>query len=174
MKTPLLALLALTAGAAIPEGAAGGAPDKRKAQMSETEPVRIEAAAPGQWRISVERKLDEAAATGQVVVRSATPLDPAKAPHVHLAGVRAWLSLAQGKVAARQFEKAIAYAQEAVKELGRDYARPEVDDSTQQKLLAAQEQAEKGQLENAANNMIRILQNRVALYLDRHRDTIVE
>jgi hypothetical protein len=174
MKIPFLALLALTAAAAIQAQAGDGPPDKRKTQMSESEPVRVEAAAPGQWRISVERKLDEASATGQVVVRSGAAPDPAHAPHVRLAGVRAWLSLAQGRIAARQFEKAIACAGKAVEELGRDYARPEVDDSTQQKLLAAQEQAAEGQLENAANNMVRILQNRVALYLDRHRDAIVE
>lgn len=71
------------------------------------------------WSVRVERKHKGHSASGQVVVK--VPSGKTSLPHVKVAGARAWLALAESRLAAKDINGAIASADAGIKELGDDY-----------------------------------------------------
>jgi hypothetical protein len=141
-------------------------------KMSTGESVRVEPRSAGEWAVEVKRELEGHSAVGQVVVRAASAPAPAQAPHVKLAGARAWLKLGQERLAEHQAQAAVACARKGLEELGSDYAAPDAGDDTVLKLAAAEELLKAGRADNAASTMLRTLDGRARLYVDQHKDTI--
>jgi len=143
-------------------------------KMSTGESVRVEPGSAGEWVIEVRREWEGHAALGRAVVRAASAPAPAQDPHVKLAGARAWLRLGQEHLAAGQAQAAVACAERGLEELGGDYAPLTAVDDTVLKLAAAEEELRAGRADNAASTMLRMLDARTRLYLEKHRATVVQ
>ena len=135
--------------------------------------ARIEALGDGTLQITVSKSFDGESADGYVVVRGNVAPDPGSAPHATLAESRAFLSLGEKLFAQKRFQSAIEIAERGLLALGRDYASIDVDDDTNLKLLAAEDQIDKGNIGNAASTMLRVLKNRTELYTALHHSSIV-
>lgn len=96
----------------------------------------------------------------------------ARARHAGLAAARAGLAIGWTELQAGAWERAAAAAEQGLAELGDDYAPPKVEDSTYLKVSAARELLAGGQAENGARLLLYMLAARVALYVQRHRETI--
>jgi hypothetical protein len=166
-------IFTLAGSVAFAWGAQNEGMQNRKAAMSETQAVAVEPEGDGQWRVRVTRERSGHSAEGSVLVRGPKP-DPVSPKHLALAGARAWLALADARIAASEWKLAIEFARQGISELGDDYARPEVDDSTAVKILAAEEEIAHDRLSNGARTLARVLANRVVLYVELHRDSLVE
>jgi hypothetical protein len=142
--------------------------------MSTGESVRVESRSAGEWVVEVRREWEGHPGLGRVVVRAAAAPAPAHAPHVKLAGARAWLTLGQERLAAGQAQAGIACARRGLDELGSDYAPLTAADDTVLKLAAAEEELAAGRADNAASTMLRTLDGRARLYVEKHRDTVVQ
>jgi hypothetical protein len=142
--------------------------------MSTAESVRVEPRSAGEWVIEVRREWEGHGGVGRAVVRGASAPAPASAPHVKLAGARAWLAAGQERLAAHQGQAAVACARHGLEELGADYAPLTSADETVIKLAAAEEELAAGRADNAASTMLRVLDARTRLYVEKHRDTVVE
>jgi hypothetical protein len=169
MGAVLLAMAAATGQAALEDGERNG---KGKKAMSEQ--VTVEPGAEGQWRVRARRQGRDLSGEGVVLMRASSRPDPVPPALVALAGARAWLGLAQKRLEASDWEGAAALARQGLAELGPDYAKPEVDDSTDLKVHAAEELIQKGQLDNGARTLTRTLENRIVLSVDRQRALLAE
>jgi hypothetical protein len=143
-------------------------------KMSTGESVRVEPGSAGEWVVEARREWEGHSGLGRAVVRAAAAPAPANAPHVTLAGARAWLNLGQERLAAGQAPAAVACARRGLEELGRDYAPLTAGDDTVLKLAAAEEELGAGRAENAASTMLRTLDARTRLYVEKHRDTVAQ
>ena len=156
----------------IQTGACSSALETRK--MSTVDSVRVEPRSAGEWLVEVRREWEGRPGVGRVVVKAASTPAPAGEPHGKLAGARAWLSLGRDALAAGQAPAAVACARRGLEELGGDYAPLTAGDDTVLKLAAAEEELSAGRAENAASTMLRTLDARARLYVEKHRDTVVE
>ena len=136
-------------------------------------PATVTATAPDQWTIGVERQAAGRSATGVVVVRQEARPDPAAPPHRALAGARAWLALGQLLLDADP-GGAASCAQAGLDELGREYAPPGTKDDTGLKLLAARDLVDHGRAADGAAMMLRLLGERLTLYVTLHRATVID
>jgi hypothetical protein len=165
-------LVVATVSVTMDGGAAAGG--KGKKAMAVQQQVTVEPQAEGVWRVKARREGHGASGEGLVVMRSPSRPDPVPAALAGLAGARAWLGLARKRLDAADWQGAIALAREGLRDLGTDYAEPEVDDSTDLKIHAAEDLIQKGQIENGARTLTGTLENRVALAVDRHRRLLAE
>jgi hypothetical protein len=165
LAVPLLCCMQAGAGCARPLEAK---------KMSTGESVRVEPGAAGEWTVEVKRELEGQSGVGRAVVRAASAPEPSQAPHLKLAGARAWLSLGQERLAAKQAPAAVTCAKRGLEELGSDYAPPEAGDDTVLKLAAAEELLKAGRADNAASTMLRTLEARARLYVQKHKDTVAQ
>lgn len=136
--------------------------------------VTIEAQGSGTWALRVERKWKEHSAKGQALLRQETPPTAATAAHQNLAGSRAWLALGQGRLSAKDTEGAIACARAGLKELGPRYASPMAVDDTGMKVLAAEDRIKGGHPEDGAAVLLRMLEIRNQLYVERNKKSLAE
>ena len=143
-------------------------------KMGTGESVRVEPRSAGEWVVEVRREWEGHAGLGRAVVRAASAPAPAQEPHVALAGARAWLSLGRERLSAGQAQAAVACARHGLEELGADYAPLTAADDTVIKLAAAEEELAAGRADNAASTMLRMLDARASLYVEKHRDAVVE
>ena len=141
-------------------------------KMSTGESVRVEPRSAGEWVVEVRREWEGHSALGRAVVRAASA--PAQAPHVKLAGARAWLNVGQERLAAGQAQAAVECARRGLEELGGDYAPLTAVDDTVLKLAAAEEELGAGRANNAASTMLRTLDARTRLYVEKHSDTVAQ
>jgi hypothetical protein len=100
------------------------------------------------------------------------PADPSGAPHPRLTAARAWLEVGTRALAEGDGHGAVRAARSGLGELGDDYAPRGVKDDTGLKLLAADELAGQGRLDDAAALMLRMLEARGELYAERHASDI--
>ncbi len=142
--------------------------------MSMGESVRIEPRSAGEWVIEAHRECEGQPGQGQVVVRAASAPDPSGEPHVKLAAARAWLSAGRLRLASGAAPAAASCARRGLEELGPDYASLAAGDDTVLKLAAAEGELTAGRVENAASTMLRVLEVRASLYVDKHRSDLVE
>ena len=142
--------------------------------MNTGESVRVEPGSAGEWVIEVRREWEGSAGLGRAVVRAASAPAPAQEPHVKLAGARAWLSVGRERLAAGQAQAAVACARRGLEELGPGYAPLTAGDDTVLKLAAAEEELAAGRADNAASTMLRTLDARMRLYVEKHRDTVTQ
>lgn len=114
--------------------------------------------------ISEDRTYAERTEHGEARV-FATP-----SPHARLAGARAWLLVAESLsgTPADAYEAAVRGA----KELGPDYAGRGVREETHLKEWSAQEKFEKQDFASAAELMIRVLRNRIAMYENKYSSEV--
>lgn len=136
--------------------------------------VTIEAQGVGTWAVRVERKWQDRVARGQALVRQEARPQADGAPHQNLAGSRAWLALGQGLLSAKDYDGAVACARAGLKELGPRYAGPMAVDDTELKVAAAEEGLKAGRLADGAQGLLRMLEIRHKLYLDRYKKTLAE
>lgn len=164
-KLVLMALLGLCwQGLACRSSSAGGTQSM----------VTIEAQGSGTWAVRVERKWKEHSAKGQVLVRQEQRPQAEGAAHQNLAGSRAWLALGQGRLAAKDTEGAIACGRAGLKELGPRYASPLAVDDTGLKVAAAEERIKGGHPEDGAQVLLRMLEIRNQLYVERNKKALAE
>jgi len=142
--------------------------------VAEVKDATVEARSAGTWAVRVVRQDESRSKDAVVIVRSERKPSLPDPVHVRLAGARAWLALAKDRVAEKEWSAAIELARRGLGELGQEYARPQVDDDTELKALAAEDQLKQGHPENAARALARVLSTRIACYLDLHNDTVVE
>lgn len=116
-----------------------------------------------------ERRLGTEAGLG--VVRITAAGQPTAADH-RAAAARAWLSVARAYAAADAADEAYAAARSGLEELGDAYVSAEVDDDTTVKLLAAEDAHAQG-LPHAADAMIRVLEDRLAMFFEAQRGRVV-
>jgi len=155
-------------------GAGQGQEPKREAAVAEVKDVTVEARSAGTWAVRVTRQDESRSKDAAVIVRSERKPSLPDPVHVRLAGARAWLALAKDRVAEKEWGAAIELARKGLVELGQEYARPQVDDDTELKALAAEDQIKQGRLENAARMLAGALSTRIVCYVDLHNDTVVE
>ena len=154
-------------------GKVTAAPGGQEKGAMHMQPIRVKETGPGTFLITAESSLDGESGEGQVVVRSRTAPRPAAAPHAALAEGRAFLALGEKLAARKRLPSAIEAAQGGLAALGQDYAPPGVDDDTTLKLAAAEDQIEKGNLGNGATTLLRVLRERIDLYVKAHQAAIV-
>lgn len=142
--------------------------------MNLNSPDKAPPAAADPRAITVERKHDAEVAKGTVRLRNVPAPNAGPSVHVKLAGSRAWLNLGEKRVAAKDWTGAIACAEAGLAELGDKYAGPDVEDDTQLKLYAAQDQLAKGKAQNAASVMLNMLSIRIRLYTKLHAGEIAD
>ncbi len=142
--------------------------------MSTGNSVRLEPGSAGEWVIQVQREWEGESGLGQAVIRAAARPDPSHEPHVRLAGARAWLAVGQERLAAGQGAAAVACARRGLEELGPDYAPLSAGDDTVLKLAAAEGELAASRAENAASTMLRVLEARARLYVEKHQQVVVE
>ena len=137
-------------------------------QSEQTQPVLItKGATEGEWRVQVEKRWKDQSATGAVIVLAdEKPSWPSKEQEA-LAGSRAWHTLGSSYLASGDPENAMACARRGLDMLGDDYASPMVDDDTDMKLFAAQERIQEGYLQDGAEVMLRVLDERTGLFAER-------
>lgn len=135
--------------------------------------LSVEDRGDGECVVRVEREWAGERAVGTAVVRGTGADDPAAAAHAALAESRAWLELGRRKLEAGEPREAVRCAEQGLEALGDEYAPPGVEDDTQLKLLAAQEQLRQGRDEAGARVMLRMLEERTTLYARRHSGEIV-
>jgi len=110
-------------------------------------------------------------ATGNVVLTAGTP----ETEHQHLAGARAWLLLGQTFLQVSDAEAAIFCGKAGLSELGDDYADPRTTvDDTGMKILAAENQIQKGLAADGASVLLRMLEIRTQLYSKLHAEQILK
>jgi hypothetical protein len=143
-------------------------------KMSMGESVRVEPRSAGEWVVEVRREWEGHSGLGRTVVRAASAPAPAQAPHVKLAGARAWLNVGQERLAAGQAQAAVGCARRGLEELGGDYAPLTAVDDTVLKLAAAEEELGAGRADNAASTMLRTLEARTRLYVEKHSATVAQ
>lgn len=132
------------------------------------------APSPDLRRLTESRTHEGHNAEGLVVLREPAPPDVGASPHRKLAGSRAWLTLGEQRFAAEDWKGALACAQAGLAELGSKYASRRALDHTDMKLYIAREQLKSGNLEAAAEIMLRQLKIRTNYYADLHTDEIAE
>lgn len=108
-----------------------------------------------------ERRLGDVAGVGEVTVSVGPPVTADQ----RAAAARAWLSVARTLQAAGAGEEAYVAARSGIEELGDAYVDPEVDDDTTMKLLAAEDAHDRG-LDHAASAIVRVLENRLAVFVE--------
>jgi hypothetical protein len=155
-------------------GAGQGQQPKREAAVAEVKDATVEARSAGTWAVRVARQDESRSKDAVVIVRAERKPSPPDPVHVRLAGARAWLALAKDRVAEKEWSAAIELARKGLVELGQEYARPQVDDDTDLKALAAEDQLKQGHTENAARTLARVLEDRISCYRDLHSATVVE
>jgi hypothetical protein len=126
----------------------------------------------GTWTIRITRTCEQRSAAGAVVFRAEVSPDPRSPPHMGLAEARALLSIAEQHLAAEGWIAAVHCGRQGLDALGLHYAPVGVDDSTDMKLLAAEDQLAQGAVENAARTTVRMLSIRIGLYPERHGEVI--
>jgi hypothetical protein len=136
--------------------------------------ITVEDAGPQRWRIRVERQMQEASATGAVVVRQENKPDDAAPPHLELAAGRAWLALAQQQVTAGDAATAIGAARAGLDEVGPAYKSVTVKDDTTLKILAAEDGIEQGHQLEGAGALIEVLRQRLERYAEQHTASVAE
>jgi hypothetical protein len=154
---------------------AGGCRDPQTATSPREEPMASDAPpiketrdGPGRWTIRVERTLAGAAAEGTVVLSRDEPA------HIRLAAARAWLAVGQELQARGDAADAISAARAGIDELGDDYARRDAINDTDLKIYVAEDLIAEGRVDNAATTLLRVVETRIALYLTRYADVVVE
>jgi hypothetical protein len=165
MRTIAIATLLLIAGGCRDPQTATS---PREAPMASDAPIKETRDGPGRWTIRVERGLAGAVAEGTVVLSRDEPA------HARLAAARAWLAVGQELQARGDAADAIAAARAGIDELGDDYARRDAIDDTDLKIYAAEDLIEQGRVDNAATTLLRVVEKRLALYLTRYADVVVE
>lgn len=125
-------------------------------------------------RLTAERAHEGHRASATVLVRHSDSPAGRTSPHLKLAGSRAWLALGSQRAAAQDWSAAVACAQAGLDELGRSYATRGVYDDSDLKLGVAQDQLKRGDAQNAAGVLLDILAARIALYVKRYADTVIE
>jgi len=121
--------------------------------------------------IAVSRQLEGDEAEGSVLVRRRAGLSP---DHSRLAGARAWSLLGTRRLQAGDAVAATQCALAGLDELGPDYRPRGVMDSSGLKISAAHGRIRDGFPVDGATVLLRILRERIALYLIRYADDIVE
>jgi hypothetical protein len=125
------------------------------------------------WRIERSCALDAANASGDALIRAATP-DPLDPPHQGLAGARACAALATERADSRDWPGMAAAARAGLDALGSQYAPAGTKDDTAEKRDAAEERLANGFAEDGARNLLRVLQSRIALYTKRYAADLAE
>jgi hypothetical protein len=123
---------------------------------------------PGEWTIRVERTLGDASADGRVVLRRR------ELGHTRLAAARAWATLGRRLQAAAATADAITASRHGLDELGADYAARAALDDTALKLAAADDAIADGRHAAGVDILLRVLETRIRLYVERHTDLIIE
>jgi hypothetical protein len=101
------------------------------------------------------------------VVSQARP-DPDASPYRELVGARAWAALGAQSLSAADAQAAVEAARAGLKELGDDYRPPGVKDDTMLKIDAAEERVAEGAVADGAAVLLRMLDTRMHLYLQKH------
>jgi hypothetical protein len=129
-------------------------------------------AAAGKGRtIRAVRELDDDCATGEVTVRAA---ESSGAKHDSLAGARAWAAMAETRLKRDDFTGATLCVQSGLEELGNSYRSPDVIDDTSLAIMKAKDLIKRGRHEEGAKRMLRVLKERLKLYLEAHGAALVE
>jgi hypothetical protein len=127
------------------------------------------------WLIRVERERGENSASGQVILVQDTAPTAEGAPHLSLAGARAWLALAQARQSHNDIDSAIASARAGIEELGRhNYSPLRVKEDTSLRINMADDLIERGHLPEAARMLIDSLETRIKLYVRLYSNSIAE
>lgn len=108
-----------------------------------------------------ERRLGAVGRAGVVTVAAG---ESENADDHRAAAAQAWLAVARACLEADAGAEAFAAARSGIEELGQAYADPEADDDTTLKLVAAEDARDKG-LEHAASAMMRVLEDRLAMFV---------
>ncbi len=126
------------------------------------------------WLIRAERAQGGHSATFQVLVRGAGDAPALDSPHRAFAGARAWLALAQERLAAGDAQAALDAARAGLAELGQSYYSRSlgVTDDTSLHIALAEEMVMGGKLPDAARRMVQALNDRLQLYARLHADAI--
>ncbi len=132
--------------------------------MSEPQPEPL---GDGRWRLAAERGLGSVTERASVVVRGQAD-EPPSAEHARLAGARAWLSVSQRLLDTGAVEDALTGARSGIAELGDAYAGDDVDDDTELKALAAEDELANGDRSVATTLLLRVLESRAQLYAEAH------
>lgn len=115
-----------------------------------------------------EREQDGRAAVGEVVLADgASP----QADDQRAAAARAWLAIARALIDEGDADAAYRAASRGVDELGDAYLGEEVEDDTTLKLLAAEDGHRSGAA-HAGTAMVRVLSDRLAMYVDAQRGRV--
>ena len=85
------------------------------------------------------------------------------APDPRVDAAQRWLGTSRQRLDAGAVDEALAAARSGIAELGNDYAGPDVDDDTELKALAAEDQLEQGNPAAAATLLQRVLESRIAM-----------
>jgi hypothetical protein len=136
--------------------------------------ITVEDAGPQRWRIRVERQMQQASATGEVVVRQEDKPDDAAPPLLELAAGRAWLALAQQQVIAGHAATAISAARAGLDEVGSAYKPLTAKDDTTLKVLAAEDGIQQGHEQEGADALIEVLRQRLESYAEQHTASVAE
>ncbi len=140
-----------------------------KAHM--TEPISVSSRSPNEWAVTVTRSLGERSATAEVVT-IASPTSSEPAPHHAVASAAAWLAVARQSMEARAFTDAITAARNGIADLGVDYKVRKIKDDTELHIGEADDEIAKGQHEQAASELVTVLDTRVALYFQAHASSV--
>jgi hypothetical protein len=120
----------------------------------------------GGWLVRAERQHGQRRGQGELLVKNgATKPGP---EYTRAAAAQAWLGLAEALLGSNDWQGAVSAARSGIDELGNDYARPPVIDDTSLKLELAETQLQEGKMEPAANLFVRMLKNRLTLFMQAH------
>lgn len=134
--------------------------------------ITVEAKGPGEWSLETERRLGEHAARATAIVVASSKPDPAAPPHAELVGARAWAALGTQRLSAGDASNAVSAARAGLKELGDDYRPRGVKDDTMMKIDAANERIAEGAVADGAAVLLRMLDTRIQLYVQKHRPDV--
>jgi hypothetical protein len=136
--------------------------------------AKVEPGKEGQWTVRVNRTQNGVSSEGTVVIRQASAPAAGAPPHASLAGARAWLALGEARLQANRSDEAVSCAHAGIEELGADYAQDHVKDDTGLKIHIADELIENGQAADGARMMLRMLAERIQMYVQRNAEGIIE
>jgi hypothetical protein len=131
----------------------------------------VTARSASEWLVEVKRTLGPRSATAAVVVTT-PPSQTEPAPHLAVASAEAWLALARESAKLGAVTDAIAAARNGIAALGHEYRPRKIKDDTELHIGAADDDISKGAPERGANELISVLDTRVALYFQRYASTV--
>ncbi len=136
--------------------------------------LSIEAKGPDTWVISVSRSYDKKNAIGYALIKNQHRPNSTSPQHLMLIGARAWYALGMQLLDGGDPSGATHCAQSGIAELGDGYAPNNVCDDTGLKIHAAGTLIDDGRRVDGARLFLRMLQIRLDLYMELHKDEVLD